>query len=119
MKRPCVYIMASRRNGTLYVGVTSDIARRATQHREGEIAGFTKRYAAIWESRDGRGAFCWRRQEPTPSSRVQRLVEIVPERIVALDQHELVLAAAGLYFSRAIASSIRSYGSIQTRSLHP
>jgi predicted GIY-YIG superfamily endonuclease len=51
MKRPYVYIMASRRNGTLYVGVTSDIARRATQHREGEIAGFTKRYGCkllVW-----------------------------------------------------------------------
>ncbi|MGC1885365.1 MAG: GIY-YIG nuclease family protein, partial [Stellaceae bacterium] len=32
-KRPCVYILASKRNGTLYVGVTSDIARRAWQHR--------------------------------------------------------------------------------------
>ena len=44
MKRPYVTIMASRRNGTLYVGVTSDIARWAAQHREGEIAGFTRRY---------------------------------------------------------------------------
>jgi putative endonuclease len=44
MKRPYVYIMASRRNGTLYVGVTSDIARRAAQHREDAIDGFTKRY---------------------------------------------------------------------------
>ena len=32
-KRPCVYILASKRNGTLYTGVTSDIARRAWQHR--------------------------------------------------------------------------------------
>ena len=44
MKRPSVYILASRRNGTLYVGVTSDIARRAAQHREGAIAGFSMRY---------------------------------------------------------------------------
>jgi putative endonuclease len=43
-KRPCVYILASGRNGTLYVGVTSDIARRAFEHREGAIPGFTRRY---------------------------------------------------------------------------
>ncbi|MBN8999710.1 MAG: GIY-YIG nuclease family protein [Rhizobiales bacterium] len=36
--------MASRRHGTLYVGVTSDIAARAWQHREGLVEGFTKRY---------------------------------------------------------------------------
>jgi putative endonuclease len=40
-----VYIMTDRRHGTLYVGVTNDIARRAWEHREGLIAGFTKRYA--------------------------------------------------------------------------
>src|SRR5947209_3207351 len=44
MRRPCVYIMASQRNGTLHVGVTSDIGRRAYEHRTGAIAGFTKRY---------------------------------------------------------------------------
>jgi putative endonuclease len=36
--------MASRRNGTLYTGVTSDLVQRAWQHREGIIQGFTKRY---------------------------------------------------------------------------
>jgi len=39
-----VYIMASRRNGTLYTGVTNDIARRGFEHREGVGAGFTRRY---------------------------------------------------------------------------
>ena len=42
--QPCVYMMASRKYGTLYVGVTSDLPERAWQHREGLIAGFTKRY---------------------------------------------------------------------------
>ena len=39
-----VYILASQRNGTLYVGVTSDIVRRAHEHRTGTIAGFSRRY---------------------------------------------------------------------------
>ncbi len=39
-----VYIMTDRKRGTLYIGVTSDIARRAWEHREGRVEGFTKRY---------------------------------------------------------------------------
>ncbi len=44
MKQPCVYILASARNGTLYVGVTSDLPRRVWQHKSGVVEGFTKRY---------------------------------------------------------------------------
>ena len=44
MREPVVYIMASGRNGTLYVGVTSDIGRRAYENREGLVPGFTARY---------------------------------------------------------------------------
>jgi len=39
-----VYLMANRRNGILYTGVTTDLPRRAFEHREGVIAGSTKRY---------------------------------------------------------------------------
>ena len=43
-KQPAVYILASGRNGTLYIGVTNNLVRRVWQHREGLIDGFTKRY---------------------------------------------------------------------------
>jgi putative endonuclease len=46
-----VYIMASRRNGTLYIGVTSDLIARVFGHRQGVIRGFTKRYGCkilVW-----------------------------------------------------------------------
>ncbi len=39
--QPCTYMMASARNGTLYIGVTSNIMQRVYQHREGTFGGFT------------------------------------------------------------------------------
>jgi len=44
MRGGWVYIMTKKPNGTLYVGVTADLAARAWQHREGRVEGFTKRY---------------------------------------------------------------------------
>ena len=51
MKSFYVYILASKRNGTLYVGVTSNLARRIFEHREGLVEGFSKKYKAhilVW-----------------------------------------------------------------------
>ena len=51
MKQPAVYMMASGRNGTIYVGVTADLVRRVGQHRERAVAGFTARYGCkvlVW-----------------------------------------------------------------------
>ena len=40
-----VYILASKRNGTLYIGVTSDLVKRVWQHKEGLVDGFTRKYS--------------------------------------------------------------------------
>jgi putative endonuclease len=56
MKDPCCYIMASQRNGTLYVGVTSDLMRRVDQHRQGTIPGFTRDKSVkrlVWFEQNG------------------------------------------------------------------
>jgi putative endonuclease len=43
-KQPAVYILASKRNGTLYIGVTSNLVQRIWQHRNDQAAGFSQRY---------------------------------------------------------------------------
>ncbi|MGH8507712.1 MAG: GIY-YIG nuclease family protein [Gammaproteobacteria bacterium] len=42
--QPAIYILASKANGTLYVGVTSDLPKRIWEHREDLVAGFTRKY---------------------------------------------------------------------------
>ncbi len=43
-RQPAVYILASQRNGTLYIGVTSDLRQRIWEHKHGLVEGFTKTY---------------------------------------------------------------------------
>ena len=51
VRQPCVYLLASKRNGTLYLGVTSNLVQRVWQHRNGVTEGFSKRYGVymlVW-----------------------------------------------------------------------
>jgi putative endonuclease len=51
MKQPCVYIVASKRRGTLYTGVTANLPRRAFEHRESLMKGFSAKYGCkllVW-----------------------------------------------------------------------
>jgi putative endonuclease len=50
-KQPTVYILASKKNGTLYIGVTSDLIKRIWEHKNDIVAGFTNRYSVhtlVW-----------------------------------------------------------------------
>ena len=50
-KQPAVYILASKQNGTLYIGATPNLAKRVWEHKNDKIAGFTKRYTVhllVW-----------------------------------------------------------------------
>jgi putative endonuclease len=65
--RTFVYIMASARNGTLYVGVTNDLVRRSYEHRHGLVDGFTRKYGVktlVWfeEFRDVRDAIAFEKR---------------------------------------------------------
>ena len=63
-KRPAVYILANKRNGTLYVGVTSDLVKRIWEHKNNMADGFTQRY--------GVHHLVWYEQHATMESAIQR-----------------------------------------------
>ena len=63
-KIPCVYILASKRNGTLYTGVTSNLGQRVWQHQNDLAEGFTRRY--------GVHRLVWYETHPTMESAIER-----------------------------------------------
>lgn len=51
MKQPCVYILASKKNGTLYIGVTSNLVKRVWEHKNEMVGSFTQKYhihSLVW-----------------------------------------------------------------------
>ncbi|RYZ71181.1 MAG: GIY-YIG nuclease family protein [Lysobacteraceae bacterium] len=63
-KQPCVYLLVSRRNGTLYAGVTSDLISRTWQHRQHVVEGFSKRHDVT--------GLVWYELHPTMESAITR-----------------------------------------------
>ena len=72
-----VYILASRRNGTLYTGMTDDLARRVEEHRIGAVPGFTKKYGVktlVWfEVHESRESAFHRERQVKKWNRVWKL----------------------------------------------
>jgi putative endonuclease len=64
MKQPCVYILASEKYGTLYIGVTSDLIKRVWEHKNDVVAGFTEQY--------GVHTLVWFEQHATMESAISR-----------------------------------------------
>ena len=80
MKQPCVYIVASRRNGTLYTGVTCNLPKRAFEHREGLVAGFSRQHGCkflVWyELHDSMIEAITREKQIKAGSRAKKLALI-------------------------------------------
>ena len=79
-KQPAIYILASKRNGTLYTGVTSDLLKRIWQHRNKVIGGFTQKYSVhilvYYELADEMTAAIAREKQIKGGSRAKKLAMI-------------------------------------------
>ena len=80
MKQPATYIMANKRNGTVYTGVTSNLVQRAYQHRNGLVDGFSKRHGCkllVWfEMAETMEAAIGREKKIKAGSRAKKLALI-------------------------------------------
>ena len=80
MRRPAVYIMANKRNGTLYTGVTPNLAQRVHPHREGLAPGFASRHGCkmlVWyEAHDEMPSAIAREKQIKGGSRRKKLALI-------------------------------------------
>lgn len=89
---PIVYIMANRRNGTLYTGVTSDISQRVYEHKEAQLKGFTQKYAChrlvYFEECDDMLAAIGREKQIKAGSRQKKLALIEAMNPLWLDLYD-------------------------------
>ena len=75
-----IYILASKRNGTLYIGVTNNIARRAWEHREGKGADFTEKYDVkrlVYTEEHGDIAYAIQREKTMKEWKRQWKIELI------------------------------------------
>jgi putative endonuclease len=76
-KLPAVYILASQRNGTLYVGVTSNLVKRVWEHKNDQVDGFSRRYGVhmlvYYEILDAMDAAITREKQIKAGSRAKKL----------------------------------------------
>ncbi len=95
MKQACVYIMASSRHGTLYVGVTSDLIVRVWQHKNGSFGGFTSRYRVhqlVWfEIHGDMVSAIGREKQIKAGSRLKKIELIESQNPQWLDLYEGIL----------------------------
>lgn len=81
-KQPCVYLLASQRKGTLYVGVTSDLIRRVWEHKQDLVPGFTARYGVhslVWYELHGSMATVIAREKQVKGWRQERKIALIEE----------------------------------------
>jgi putative endonuclease len=95
MKQPAVYIMANKRDGVLYTGVTSNLVQRVVQHKNGLTKGFAHRYGCqnlVWYEVGGsmEGAI-WREKQLKAGSRKKKVQLIEAMNPEWLDLYESIL----------------------------
>ena len=92
MKTPAVYIVSNRKNGALYVGVTSDLVRRIYEHKNHLIDGFTKKYNCInlmyYEIHDNMESAITREKQIKAGSRLDKIRLIEKDNIDGLDLYQ-------------------------------
>ena len=91
-KIPCVYILANKKNGTIYTGVTSDLRRRVWIHKQNMVDGFTKRYnvhlLVYYEIFDDMSAAIEREKQIKAGSRKKKLQLIERENVSWRDLYD-------------------------------
>ena len=78
--QPCVYMLASHYQGTLYVGVTSDLVKRIWQHKNDNVEGFTRKYhvhTLVWDEVHETMEFAIRREKAIKAWKRQWKVELI------------------------------------------